>query len=84
MFRYFSSADGLLGCVTNIYDSTRQQYYVSLYNYDAVISNPTTYRYTCIVSICTLEPASVAQLDARPTGDQEVAGFDPRQGRHED
>ena len=25
-------------------------------------------------------PASVAQLDARLTGDQEVAGFDPRRG----
>ena len=26
--------------------------------------------------------ASVAQLDARPTGDQEVAGSTPRRGRH--
>ena len=29
----------------------------------------------------TLKPASVAQLDARPTGDQEVAGSTPRRGR---
>ena len=26
-------------------------------------------------------PASVAQLDARPTGDQEDCRFDPRRGR---
>ena len=26
---------------------------------------------------CSLPPASVAQLDARPTGDQEVAGSTP-------
>ena len=28
------------------------------------------------------KPASVAQLDARPTGDQEVAGLTPRDQQH--
>ena len=44
------SANGLLGCVTKIDDASNSQYYVSLYNYDTTVSEPTTFRYTCAVS----------------------------------
>ena len=33
------------------------------------------------IRVRVIEPASVAQLDARPTGDQEVADSTPRRGR---
>ena len=46
---FYISANGYLGCVANVYDQNKT-HYVSLLNFDEMVDDLATFRYTCVVS----------------------------------